>query len=266
MVRDPTAAALSKLRAAYDLFRLEKQGSRLTQATILLRPPAGKFFGWLNRCCPGVRRFDDLDADALRPFTAELEGYQVDPRLLRMPAPRWPGKEMTVFHIALLRRLLAACACPVEELAVRILVGVGGADVGTLRPGAGGSRRAPNLMLDSLDRGHAELRIRWNAGAKGRRGRRVSGALLYEQYGTLQAVWFRVAQAIGQAVAATVEYAPEHAADAEQKSCSSSLTGRGPRKGIARVGELSRRQEVLQAEGCPTPPSTRSPGLWIRRS
>jgi len=143
MVRDPTAAALSKLRAAYDLFRLEKQGSRLTQATILLRPPAGKFFGWLNRCCPGVRRFDDLDADALRPFTAELEGYQVDPRLLRMPAPRWPGKEMTVFHIALLRRLLAACACPVEELAVRILVGVGGADVGTLRPGAGGSRRAP---------------------------------------------------------------------------------------------------------------------------
>jgi integrase len=31
----------------------------------------------------------------------------------------------------------------------------------------------PDLMLDSLDRGRVELRVRWDAGAKGKKSRRV---------------------------------------------------------------------------------------------
>lgn len=55
----------------------------------------------------------------------------------------------------------------------------------------------------------------------GRAGYRVRGedveALLYQQYGNLRAIWFRVAQAIGEAVAATAEYAGQHDAQAAQK-------------------------------------------------
>jgi hypothetical protein len=54
---------------------LEKQGSRLSPATIdFYDLHLGKFFGWLDRCFPGVQRFDDLEADALRRFRAELAG------------------------------------------------------------------------------------------------------------------------------------------------------------------------------------------------
>jgi len=206
MFRDLPSPALRQLREAYDLFRLGKQGSRISPATIdFYDLHLGKFFGWLDRCCPGVRRFDDLEADALRRFRAELagspgrygrplqpeslhashrslrvflhwaelEGYQVDPRLLRMPAPRLPGKKMSGFHIAQLRRLLAAGACPVEELALRILVGSGVRMSELYGLAIKGPDGLPDLMIDSLDRGHAELRIRWDGGAKGRKARRV---------------------------------------------------------------------------------------------
>jgi integrase len=58
---------------------------------------------------------------------ARREGYHVDGRILELTAPRVPDKEPTVYHIAQLRKVLAACnpAVPTEDLVVRILVGSG---------------------------------------------------------------------------------------------------------------------------------------------
>ena len=93
----------------------------------------------------------------------------------RLKAPRVPLKEATVFHIAQLRDVLAACnpERPQEELIVKMLVGSGvrAAELcGLAVRGPGG---LPDLMLDSLDRGRVELRVRWDAGAKGKKSRRV---------------------------------------------------------------------------------------------
>ena len=49
---------------------------------------------------------------------AELDGYRVDGRMLRLPPPRRPHKEATVFHVTQLRAILAACKRPEETLAV----------------------------------------------------------------------------------------------------------------------------------------------------
>jgi integrase len=72
-----------------------------------------------------------------------------------------------------LRRLLAACNSPVEELTVRILVGSGVRMSELYGLALMGPDGLPDLMLDSMDRGRAELRVRWDAGAKGRKARRV---------------------------------------------------------------------------------------------
>jgi integrase len=47
--------------------------------------------------------------------------------ILELTAPRVPDKEPTVYHIAQVRKVLAACnlAVPTEDLVVRILVGSG---------------------------------------------------------------------------------------------------------------------------------------------
>ena len=198
--------APNQLHEAYDLFRLEKQGALLSPSTLHFYDlQLAKFFAWLDRNHPEIDRFDALNADVVRRFRAELaatpgrydrplqpeslhashrairvflrwaelEGHVVDPRLLRLPAPRLPHKEMTVFHANQVRELLGACKWPVEELMVKILVG-SGVRMSEL---CGLSIKAPDglsdLMIDSLDRGYAELRIRWDAGAKGRRSRRV---------------------------------------------------------------------------------------------
>jgi hypothetical protein len=58
---------------------------------------------------------------------ARAEGYAVDPRLLELKRPRVPNKEPTVYHIAQLQQILAACnpRLPQEALAVRLLGGYG---------------------------------------------------------------------------------------------------------------------------------------------
>jgi hypothetical protein len=74
---------------------------------------------------------------------------------------------MSVFHIEQIRKIRAVCVHGVEDVAVRILVGAG------LRMGelCGLALRAPDglpdLMTDSIQRGRVELRVRWDAGAKG---------------------------------------------------------------------------------------------------
>src|SRR5205823_4538633 len=84
-------------------------------------------------------------------------------------------KEPTLFHIVQLREILAACnpAVPQEALAVRILIGSGVRRAELCGLAIQGPDGLSDLMLDSLDRGVVELRVRGEAGAKGMRARRV---------------------------------------------------------------------------------------------
>src|SRR5215831_19149437 len=131
----------SPLEAAYDHFRLERQGDLVSPATLehydaMVVP----FLTWVREGA-GVRRFEDLDIGLVRAYRAELatrpgknhgrplqartifdsrralltflrwaraEGYEVDPRILGLKQPKVP-EEPTVFHIRQVREILAAC-------------------------------------------------------------------------------------------------------------------------------------------------------------
>jgi integrase len=193
---------------AYDQFRLERQGNRLSPRTLdNYGYHLDGFFGWLRREHPTVRQLKDLTVDHARAYRTELattpsrrgrprseetlqdshaairvflrwadnEGYRIDPRLLKLPRIRIPQKEPTVYHITQVRQLLAACSAdfPAQEVVVRILVGSGVRISELCGLAAHGPDGLPDLMLDSLDRGRVELRVRWDAGAKGKKSRRV---------------------------------------------------------------------------------------------
>jgi site-specific recombinase XerD len=194
------------IRTAYDHFRLERQGDLVSETTLdfydaMVLP----FLTWLDG--EGVERFDHLVVDHARMYRARLastpgrhgrllrpdtlhdshraigtflrwacrEGYPVDARIFDLAAPRVPDQEPTVYHIAQLRKVLAACnpVVPTEDLIVRLLIGSGirRAEV------CGLSVMAPDglsdLMVDSMQRGRVELRVRWDAGAKGGKSRHV---------------------------------------------------------------------------------------------
>jgi integrase len=106
---------------------------------------------------------------------AEEEGYPVDSRLTRIKRPKAPEKEPTVFHIRQLREILAACSPdrPVEELMIKILVGSGVREAELMGLAIAGPDGLPDLMTDSISSGRAELRVRWDGGAKGKKTRRV---------------------------------------------------------------------------------------------
>jgi hypothetical protein len=146
------------IRAAYEHFRLERQGALVSPTTLdfydaMVLP----FLTWLD--AEGVERFDHLAVDHARLYRARLasapgrhgrplqpdtlhdshraigtflrwaskEGYRIDGRIFELAAPRVPDKEPSVYHIAQLRRILAACnpEVPSEDLMVRLLVGSG---------------------------------------------------------------------------------------------------------------------------------------------
>ncbi len=152
----------SAIEAAYQDFRLDKQGSLVSPKTLrhyewTIRP----FLRSLDEEHPGVGRFEQLGVDLVREYRvgmaqrptnrgrppesatlndlhrrlmtflrwAEDEGYAVDTRMRRLKAPQVPLKEATVFHIAQLRDVFAACdpERPQEELIVRIAGGEWGA-------------------------------------------------------------------------------------------------------------------------------------------
>ena len=198
----------SPLEAAYDHFRLERQGDLVSPATLehydaMVVP----FLTWIMEAA-GVRRFEDLDVGLVRAYRAELatrpgkkhgrplqariifdshralltffrwaraEGYAVEPRILELKRPKVPEKEPTVFHIRQVQEILAACnpKLPQEELAVRILLGSGIRESELWGLALMGPDGMSDLMLDSMVRGRVELRVRWDAGAKGRKSRRV---------------------------------------------------------------------------------------------
>jgi hypothetical protein len=108
-----------------------------------------------------------------------------------------PEQEATVYHIVQVRQIIAACnpKLPQEELAVRILVGAGLRESELCGLALVGSDGLPDLMLDSVQRGRVELRVRWDAGAKGKKV--AAGADHAEAGGGDQAV--RGAAAAGRA-------------------------------------------------------------------
>ena len=194
------------LRDSYDLFRLERQGNRVTQRTLDYYDMwMTDLFRWLARERPDITRVGELDVNVMRLYRGYLavrpkpdgnplsgasllsshravgaflrwasdDDQPVDHRLLRLRAPRVPTIEKTVYNITQLRAILGACKSPTEELTVRLLIGAGlrASEVGGLSICA--SDGMSDLMADSMDRGRAELRVRWDAGAKGQKARRV---------------------------------------------------------------------------------------------
>ena len=192
--------------AAYQHFRLDRQGMLVSARTLeyydgMVLP----FLRWLD--AEGVPRFDRLDVARVRLYRAQLavrpgrrgsplqpktileshrailcflrwarrEGYHVDDRILELKAPRVPDKEPTIYHIAQVRKVLAACnpAVPTEDLVVRILLGSGLRRAEICGLAVLGPDGLSDVMTDSLGRGRVELRVRWDAGAKGRKSRRV---------------------------------------------------------------------------------------------
>jgi integrase len=130
-------------------------------------------FAWEDVDAGDPERLGSLDAHVL-PLGCcrRLSGRPANPADAEV---RVPWKEPTLFHINQLRSILAACnpQRPQEALAVRILVGAGVRRAELSGIAIQGPDGMPDLTLDSFDRGVVELRIRGDAGAKGRRARRV---------------------------------------------------------------------------------------------
>lgn len=121
------------LEDAYDQFRLERQGNRLSPRTLASYDyHVDGFFGWLGSEHPGIRQFKDLTVDVMRAYRAEIatrdshrgrplsaetlqnshasirvflrwagaEGYKVDQRLLKLPRVKVSAKEPTDYHLS----------------------------------------------------------------------------------------------------------------------------------------------------------------------
>ncbi len=146
------------IRAAYEHYRLDREGALVSQTTLRFYDAnVLPFLSWLDG--EGVQRFEHLKVNHARRYRARLasrpgrhgrqlqpdtlhgshravrtflrwasrEGCPVDSRILGLAPPRVPAKEPTVYHIAQVRAVLAACnpAVPTEDLMVRLLVGSG---------------------------------------------------------------------------------------------------------------------------------------------
>lgn len=194
------------LFVGYEHFRLDRQGALLSPKTLeYYDQTVLPFLRWLE--ADGARGFDEVDVGRVRCFRAELatrmgkyrrplapktileyhrailcfprwarrEGYSVDQRILDLTPPRVPDKEPTVYHIAQVKKLFAACnpAVPTEDLVIRILVGSGLRREELCGLCVVGQDGLSDVMTDSWGHGRVELRVRWNAGAKGRKSRRV---------------------------------------------------------------------------------------------
>lgn len=199
-------APSADLRAAYSLFRLEREGNLLAATTFEHYDRwITHFFRWLALEHPDVKTVGDLSAEVMRVYRAYFasepkpngkpkspatvhashraigtflrwahdDGMEVDTRLLKLRAPRVPKMEQTVFSIHQLNKILDACNGPTEALVVRLLIGSGmrASEV------CGLCLRAPDglsdVMADSMERRRAEIRVRWDAGAKGKKSRRI---------------------------------------------------------------------------------------------
>ena len=152
--REPRPTALE---GAYQVFRLERQGNLVAPRTLEFYDRlVGESIAWLHSEAPTVERVEDVGVNHLRAFRAfmterrrpdgqpfqaatlhashraihtflawaELDGYGVDGRMLRLPPPRRPHKEATVFHVTQLRAILRPASVRRRRLRYR-LVGFG---------------------------------------------------------------------------------------------------------------------------------------------
>jgi len=199
----------SRVRGAYDLFILEREGRDLSSATMeFYEHMVGEFVGWVGARHPELSSLEDIRKEhvseyrvylktrparhpgargdtlskaalnasqrAVRTFFgwARDDGYGIDERILGLKKTRLPDQEADLFHINQIREMLAACSTETERVALRIFIGTGV----RLSEAGGISTRADDglsdLMTDSLDRGHADLRLRWTT-TKGQKTRRV---------------------------------------------------------------------------------------------
>lgn len=199
----------SRIRGAYDLFLLEREGRDLSDATMAFyENMVGEFVGWLGIQHPELAALEDVTKEhvseyrvylksrparrpcahggtlskealvgsqrALRTFFgwARDDGYRIDERILGLKKTKLPQKEADLFHINQMREMLSACSTETERVALRIFVGTGArlSEVGGIS--TRGEDGLSDLMTDSLDRGHADLRLRWTT-TKGQKTRRV---------------------------------------------------------------------------------------------
>ncbi len=196
----------SPLEAAYDHFRLVLQGDLVSDRTLdhyddMLKP----FLSWAADA--GARRFEELPVELVERYRAQLavrmskhgrrlsprtvldshkalstffrwaseKRYPVDGSILALKRPKAPKSEPTVYHIRQIRDILAARNRRVaqEDLVVRLLVGSGLRVSEACGLSLVGPDGMSDLMLDSMQRGRVELRVRWDGGAKGKKARRV---------------------------------------------------------------------------------------------
>jgi hypothetical protein len=117
----------SAIEAAYDHFRVDRQGNLVSASTLdHYHYLVGPFFDWLRQTHPQVERFEDLDVTIIRGYRLDLarrrsertgrpyepatildahrllitflrwaaaEEYAVDPRILKLKAPKVPSNE-----------------------------------------------------------------------------------------------------------------------------------------------------------------------------
>ena len=156
----PARTEWQGVRDAIELFILERRADKKQPSTIrYYRQQLGLFCAWLTKQdVPGDGPEDVTKAlvlayrlhlqerghsrlvgqplqhttlvasqRALRTFFAwaEEEGYVIDGRILKLRKTRAPQKDATVYTLAQMDAILAACASPTEELAIRLLVGTG---------------------------------------------------------------------------------------------------------------------------------------------
>ena len=199
----------SRIRGAYDLFILEREGRDLSDDTMAwYENMLGEFVGWVGATHPELRSPEDIQKEHVSAYRVYLkgrpvrhpgargetlskeallgsqravrtffgwaleDGYAIDERILGLKKTKLPKKEADVFHISQIRGMLGACATETERVALRIFTGTGA----RLSEVGGISTRAddglPDLMTDSMDRGHADVRLRWTT-TKGEKTRRV---------------------------------------------------------------------------------------------
>src|SRR5215472_8985613 len=154
----PAGRRQPAIRAGYEHYRLDREGALVSRTTPgFYDSHVLPFLTWLDG--EGVSRFEHLDVTHARLYRARLattpgrhgrplqpntlhgshraiatflrwaskEGYPIDERILDLAPPRVPATEPTVYHIAQVRKVLAACNTdvPTEDLMVRLLIGSG---------------------------------------------------------------------------------------------------------------------------------------------
>ena len=188
---------------AYEIFLLEKRGESLPRDPELLPVSTLAILDLAGR--PGVENFIDLTPNLLRAYRAQLaeaptkrgtpragesllsahravksflrwaaeEEHSIDPRLLTLKRPRVEMKEMPILHVDQIRGILQACSTPQQNLMVRTLIGSGIRASELCGLGMTGTDGLPDVITETVDPGRAELRIRWDGGAKGQKARRI---------------------------------------------------------------------------------------------